>query len=133
MMILMTYSISKVLIGILLTSITLLILVIAYKKLLAYFGKGNPKKEDYCVLYSLEGEVASGEIEIYFTTETPKSVTIELLNEDFSFNREVTQRDVTQGGHIVRFDSTVLANGHYYYCLRTDNQKTMKKMRVENN
>lgn len=132
MMILMTYSISKLLIGILLTSITLLILVIAYKKLLAYFGKGNPKKEDYCVLYSLEGDVASGEIEIYFTTEIPKSVTIELLNEDFSLNKEITQRDVTQGGHIVRFDSRVLENGHYYYCLRTDNQKTMKKMRVEN-
>lgn len=132
MMILMTYSISKVLIGILLTSITLLILVIAYKKLLAYFGKGNPKKEDYCVLYSLEGDVASGELEIYFTTETPKSVTIDLLNEDFSFNREITRRDVSQGGHIVRFDSTVLANGYYYYCLRTENQKTMKKMLVEN-
>lgn len=132
MMILMTYSISKVLIGILLASITLLIIVIAYKKLLAYLGKGNPNKADYCVLYKIEGDVATGEIEIYFTTETPKAIFVEILNEDMTLNQEIARREVTKGGHIVRFDSTKLANGYYYYCLQTENQKTMKKMYVKN-
>lgn len=131
-MILMTYSFGKVAVGVLFVSLSLLVLYIAYKKLLSYLGKGNPVKEDYCVLYSLEVPVASKEIEIYFTTEQPKTVAIELLNADLSQNRIIKEGDFGIGGHIVRLDTTTLSNGEYFFCLRTENQKTMKKMFVEN-
>lgn len=131
-MILMTYSYGKVAVGVLLVSLSVLVLIIAYRKLLAYLGKGNPVKEDYCVLYSLETPVASKEIEIYFTTEQPKTVAIELLTEDLSFHSLIKEGDFGIGGHIVRLDTTQLANGVYFFCLKTDNQKTMKKMLVEN-
>lgn len=131
-MILMTYSISKVLVGILFVTLAVLIMLIAYRKLLAYLGKGQPVKEDYCVLYSLEQPFASGTVEIYFTTEKPRTVTIEILDENLVFLTLVKEGEFTDGGHIVRFDTTVLANGTYYYCLRSENQKTMKKMEVRN-
>lgn len=131
-MILMTYSYGKVAVGVLFVSLTLLVLFIAYKKLLAYLGKGNPIKEDYCVLYSLETPVASKEVEIYFTTEQAKTVTIELLNADLTPHSVIKEGDFGIGGHIVRLDTTKLINGEYFFCLRTDNQKTMKKMVVEN-
>jgi hypothetical protein len=131
-MILMTYSYEKVVIGVLLVSITLLILIIAYRKLLAYLGKGNPIKEDYCVLYSLETPFASGEVEIYFTTEKPKAVTIQLLNNDLSFHSIIKEGDFGIGGHISRLDTRKLNDGEYFFCLKTDNQKTMKKMMVKN-
>ena len=131
-MILMTYSYSKVIIGVLFVSLILLLLAIAYKKFLAYLGKGRIIQEDYCVLYSLEEESAKGEIEIYFTTETSRNAIIELLNEDFSLNTVIKEGEFSEGGHIVRFDTTPLKDGIYFYVLRTDNQKTMKRIQVKN-
>lgn len=131
-MILMTYSYGKLAVAILFVTLALLILYIAYRKLLGYMGKGEPVKEDYCVLYSLEQDVASGEIEIYFTTESPKDVCIELLDCDLAFIQNIREGKFSKGGHIVRFDTSKLSDGTYFYVLRTDNQKTMKKMNVRN-
>lgn len=132
MMILMGYSIGKVLVGILCVSLAVLVLFIAYRKLLAYLGKGSPAPKDYCVLYSLEISPSKGEVEFYFTTVAPKHVSIEILNEDMSLNKVVSAKECDEGGHIIRFDTTELSNGNYYYCLRSENQKTMKKMVVAN-
>ena len=128
----MGYSISKILIGILCVSLALILIYIAYKKLLAYLGKGTPSPNDYCVLYSLEIEPAKGELEFYFTSAVPRSVKIEILNDDLSLNTVIIEKEFSDGGHIIRFDSNILPNGNYFYCLRTDNQKTMKKMLVQN-
>jgi hypothetical protein len=132
-MILMTYSISKVIIGILLTSITLLILIIAYKKLLARLGKGNPIQEDYCVLYNLEESPSQNEVAIYFTCNSERSILLELLSNELSTIQIIAEKIVQEGGHIIRFDTKSIPNGTYFYCLKTDNQKTMKKMIVANN
>lgn len=132
-MILMTYSISKVIIGILLTSITLLILVIAYKKLLARLGKGNPIQEDYCVLYGLEETPSKKEVSFYFTSNSERHIELSLLTSELTMLQIITEKTVKEGGHITRFDTTTIPNGTYYYCLKTDNQKTMKKMIVANN
>jgi hypothetical protein len=113
-------------------SLALILIYIAYKKLLAYLGKGTPSPNDYCVLYSLEIEPAKGELEFYFTSAVPRSVKIEILNDDLSLNTLIIEKEFSDGGHIIRFDSNTLPNGNYFYCLRTDNQKTMKKMRVQN-
>jgi hypothetical protein len=129
-MILMTYSYSKLGVAILFVTLALLILYIAYRKLLVHMGKGEPVKEDYCVLYSLEQPEVSGEVEIYFTTESPKEVAIELLDADLNVLEVLRSEQFSSGGHIVRFDSSHLSDGIYFYSLRTDNQKTMKKMTV---
>jgi len=132
MMILMGYSISKVLIGILFVSLILLVLYILYKKVIAHLGKGAPVLNDYCVLYNLEMDPVVGEMEIYFTTKFPKLVAIEILNNDLSVNTLVNEKEFKEGGHIIRFDSTKLPNGNYFYSLRTENQKTVKKILVQN-
>lgn len=132
MMVLMGYSISKVLIGILFVSLILLVLYILYKKVIAHLGKGSPVLNDYCVLYNLEKSPVVGEMEIYFTTKFPKTVTIEILNADMSLYTTVVEKEYMEGGHIIRFDSTKLPNGNYFYGLRTENQKTVKKIVVQN-
>jgi hypothetical protein len=129
-MILMTYSYGKLGVAILFVTLSLLLIYIAYRKLLVHMGKGEPVKEDYCVLYSQEDSEVSGEIEVYFTTETPKEVTIELLDADLKLIQTICSEQFSSGGHIVRFDSSHLSDGIYFYSLRTDNQKTMKKMLV---
>jgi hypothetical protein len=130
-MILLGFSLEKLVIGVLLVSISLLILIIIYRKLLAHLGKGNLVKENYCVLYGLENPIVTGEVEFYFTSEEAKKVALEILDEDMKFFHLIVEKEFEKGGNIIRFDSSQLKNGNYYYQLRTDNQKTMKKIRVQ--
>ena len=113
-------------------TLAVLILFIAYRKLLAYLGKGAPPKEDYCVLYSLEENPAKGEVEIYFTSEKKRKVTIFLMNQDLEEIQELSNKECYVGGNIIRFDSSAISNGIYFFGLRTENQKTMKKMEISN-
>lgn len=126
------FTIGKITIGILSVSLAVLILIIAYRKLLAYLGKGSLPKEDYCVLYSLEENPSAGEVEFYFTADKVTEVTIQLLDSEYQFVKEVSSKECTVGGNIIRFDSKELENGNYFYALITENQKTMKKMAIVN-
>lgn len=132
MIVLAGLSIVNVLLGVLSVSLAGLVLFIAYRKLLAYVGKGQPVKADYCVLYSLEDEPARGEIAIYFTSLQKRWCKIELLTEDLTPVRLIKEMECNEGGNIVRYNTLDLQNGVYFYCLTTENQKTMKKMHVKN-
>jgi len=132
MMVLVGFSLTKTLLGVLSVSLGLLVLIIAYRKLLAYLGKGTLVKEDYCVLYPLESDPIAGEAEFYFTTEIKRNIIFEVLNSDLTLNQVVLDKECAIGGHIVRFDTSTLSDGVYFYCLRSENQKTMKKMNVRN-
>lgn len=106
--------------------------ILFYRRLLMRFNKDNMNTADYCVLYSLESPTVRGEIEIYFTTEQAREAKIILLDADMNEINVIKQGRFTSGGNIVRFDTTQVANGNYFYALVTDNQKTTKKMRIQN-
>ncbi len=113
-------------------SLIILLMVIGYKKILKNFSKDHLSLEKYCVLYSLETEVAEGKIDFYFTTEEPRKVTFEILDENYQTLKVIFDKECEKGGNIVPFDTTTLENGNYFYCLKTYNQKTMKKVTVRN-
>jgi hypothetical protein len=117
---------------ILFVTLGILVLAIAYRKLLRYLGRGTPPAEDYCVLYALEKNPSAGEMEFYFTSEAVKTVTLKVLDEDMNEVTDISTIECHKGGNIVRYDSTQIQNGNYFYCLQTPNQKTMKKMRIKN-
>jgi len=131
-MILAGYSWVAITKGIGWTSLVVLIVVTIYKQLLRSLSKGSIDKADYCRLYSLEIEPASGELPFYFTSEKEKEVALLLLDHEMNLIQEIAKKDCKVGGNIVRFDSTQIPNGDYFYCLKTDNQKVVKKMQVLN-
>ncbi|MBC9812867.1 hypothetical protein H9Y05_10335 [Crocinitomicaceae bacterium CZZ-1] len=128
----LAFTTMEVVVGILIFTLAILVLVISYKKLLAYLGKGSLPKEKYCVLYSLETEPAAGEIQFYFTSEEKKEVKLQLLDEQYNFLKEIYNKECRADGNIIPFNTTELSNGIYFYCLVTENQKTMKKMTIRN-
>ena len=91
-----------------------------------------PNMEEYCVLHPMEKDPVDGEIEIYFTMEKENHVKLLLLDEDLNDFKDIAEQTYEVGGNIVRFDTASVSNGIYYYCLLTKNQKTFKKMRIEN-
>jgi hypothetical protein len=131
-MILLGYSWIAIAKGIGWTSLIALVVVTIYKQLLRSLSKGSIDKADYCELYSLEIEPASGELPFYFTSEKAKEVALLLLDHKMDLIQEIVKKECKVGGNIVRFDSTKIPNGDYFYCLKTENQKVVKKMRVLN-
>lgn len=132
MIVLIGVTIKSVLLGMLTFSLAILVFIIAYRKFLAYLGKGRPVPDNYCVLYSLEANPVCGDVEIYFTTKIDRNVVIELLDSNFQVIKELFNDFVKEGGQIVRLNTKELSNGVYHYQLVTENQKTMKKMNVRN-
>jgi len=118
--------------GILWVSLILLVLVIGYKRLIRSLRRDKFDEADFCELYNLEEEPASGELPFYFTASKVKEYTLSILNKDMEVVQDVVTKECKEGGNIVRFDSNRLPNGHYFYSLKTDNQKIMKKMTVKN-
>ena len=129
-MILIGFSWVDVVIGMLWVSLVLLVLVIGYRKLLSYLGRNDIKKEDYCVLYNLEESPVTKEAPFYFTSEKVRTVAIWILDSGMKDLMEVSNQECKVGGNIIRFDTSKLENGTYFYCLKTDNQKISKKMEV---
>ena len=121
---------SKVL-GTLIALAAITMLYIAYKSVIKYFSRGTMKKEDYALLFDLESKTQTGEVEFYFTIEQNKKVVFSILNAKMEAIKVLQDSEFPSGGHIVRFDVKGLDNGVYFYCLETDNQKTMKKMFVQ--
>lgn len=126
------YDIPTIIIAVLCVTLAILVLAIAYRKLLQYLGRGSVNKQDFCVLFPLEKDPASGEVEFYFTCEESKEFIFSILDAEMQEFKKVKEGKASSGGTIVRFDTQNLSNGLYYFCLQTDNQKTMKKMRVSN-
>lgn len=102
-----------------------------YKGVIKRFSKGHIDQKKYAKLFELETTVVSGELEFYFTIEESRKVKFTILNRTLEVLQVLKDEVVNSGGHIVRFDSSTLENGIYFYCLETENQKTMKRLSVQ--
>lgn len=114
-------------------SIVLIIGLLVYRNLLRKIKKEGVDLVDYCVLYSFEKDIQTGELEFYFTNEKKKTVLFQILSESHEVLHTLTENEFSPGGHILRFDSKLLMDGVYYYQLKTNNQETKKRMTISNN
>lgn len=112
-------------------SFLILLAVIAYKRLLKRFQKGQVVHKDFCELYNLDQDPASGELAFYFVCPELKQVQFGIW-KDQKMLHELANKAFDKGGHIIRFDSNLLENGVYYYGIKTNEQETIKRMKVLN-
>ncbi len=131
-MVLVGFSFGDVIIGMLWVSLVGLVVYILYTRLLKRMSKGAIEHKNYCVLSTIENNPAKGEIVFYFTSNEVKNVRIVILDNQMNDFFEVSNEECSKGGNIVRFDSTQIPNGDYFYGLITDNQKILKKITVIN-
>lgn len=108
-----------------------LILYLLYKTFIKRMSKGTIDQTKYARLFELEYATSTGIVEFYFTIEEPKKVKFSILTQGLEEMEVLKDESVKSGGHIVRFDSMKLQNGTYFYCLETENQKTMKRLRIQ--
>jgi hypothetical protein len=123
---------SQVALGTLYVSLVIIILILIYKKILMNINREEPSKKLYCEMVFLENDIAKGMVEFYFTNLEKKEIRFEILNKEYETVSILAEKEFEPGQHIFRFDSKAVANGNYYYQLKTDNQQTMRKMVVSN-
>ncbi|MBI2258038.1 MAG: hypothetical protein HYU67_03965 [Flavobacteriia bacterium] len=95
-------------------------------------SKEKNLQKNYCQLYSLENKIATGEIEFFFKCPDKITLHFEILDNKFKVIETLVSKEFNSGSHILRYDSIKLSDGVYYYQLRTENQKTYKKMEIKN-
>lgn len=112
-------------------SLIVLLGIISYRKLLQYLSRNRIRTEEYINLYDLELSSITGEIEFYFTLPTAKFIQFEILDSNWLKILELASKQFEPGGHIIRFDSSSISPGTYYYGIRTEGQVLHKKFIVE--
>lgn len=110
----------------------IILAIVLYKLLLKRLGKKNLDPRGYCQLVSVEMNPAHGEIDFCFVTPTTKHIDFELTTLSFEVVQTLTSKNFKEGQHILKFDSTQVPNGEYYYVLKTDNQRIFKKIQIDN-
>jgi hypothetical protein len=111
-------------------SLVVLLGIIFYRKLLQYLSRNRIRTEEYVNLYDLELSSVSGQVEFYFTLPELKFVQFEILDSNWQKIHELAAKEFEPGGHIIRFDSSTVAPGIYYYGIRTAGQVLHKKFTV---
>jgi hypothetical protein len=74
----------------------------------------------------------SNNSKFYYELGKDTNVEIKLLNEDYSQAKLFIKDFVNKGRNYIEFDSTLFDNGVYFCELITDNQKTIKRLIIEN-
>jgi hypothetical protein len=119
------------LLTILYITLTILLVIIAYRFLLKRWSKNRVPTEEYCVLYSTETYQVSGEVEFYFQCPELIHVSFYIWSAD-EIVAELASKEFNSGGHILRYDTNQLENGGYTFGIITEKQKTIKKFGIKN-
>lgn len=106
--------------------------IVLYKALLKRMNKGNIISGSFCELQAVSPKPAFGEIDFCFTCKENKHIDFELVSLNFEPVVSVVSKEFEEGQHILKFDSTQIENGEYYYQLRTNNQRIFKKILIDN-
>lgn len=125
-------SFFEVAVPVLLISITILLLVILFRRIRQRWSRGEPQTAHFALLYSIEKQPISGEIEIYYELQIPKEIEIWLLDAQMGDKVKIDSRLAKVGGNKIRFNTQTVDNGRYFYELRSDNQRTSKAIYIEN-
>ena len=111
-MLLIGYSWSDIIMGILWVSLSILILVIAYKLLLRFMNRDAVNQADFCELYSLEIEPASGVLPFYFTSDKVKNYRLLILDSDMNEILEI-ENDRPNGKGTLIYRNGTRYDGEY--------------------
>ena len=106
--------------------------IVLYKLLLKRLNRGNVVAGSFCELQAVTTKPAFGEIDFCFTCKENKHVDFEIVSLNFEPIISVVSKEFDAGQHILKFDSTQIENGEYYYQLRTNNQRIFKKIFIDN-
>lgn len=122
----------KLILGTIYIMLMIMFFVVLYRALLKRWSKGHVKHTDFCELVSIEKNPAFGVIDFCFNCKGTKFINFEIVTLNFEVVKTIAAKEFDDGQHILKFDSTEINDGEYFYLLKTDNQKIFKKIHIKN-
>jgi len=125
-------DLARVIINIGWISLIVVVFILLYSLLLKRLKRGEISQDSYIVLYPLDAELAVGTVQFFFENKEAKEVAFKVYSANGDYEELISNKSYKAGGHILKFDTTKVPNGKYYYELKTENQKTSKLMEIKN-
>lgn len=111
----------------------LVLLYIAYKKLLQRLGKKPAAHaEQFIIFHPFVHQPLRGTVDFFLEAKNAVSYQLYIQSIENHSKWEVEKGVTTRGGNILPFDTRQLKNGLYWATLETDFQKTTKRIEVRN-
>lgn len=107
-------------------------LVIVYVLVLRRMKRKLPDNSMFATVMPLEIHPATGVVDIVFTLQIGVDSKVVICDNDENVLLTLFDKFASDGQTIVRFDTTQIANGSYFYMYISEHQKTMKKILVQN-
>lgn len=129
---LLVIDLARVIVNIGWISLLIVVFILVYRLLLKRMKKTVIDASDFVELSTLEGDDQKGEIQFFFKTPIDQLVTFRIYGKTSDFEKQLLDKPLKKGGHIVKFDTTKVPNGIYFYELQVENQKLSKRFEVKN-
>lgn len=102
-----------------------------YRYFIAMYG-GKPTSNKYVTVHNLENGEAKGEIIFFINVAEKMNVKMDILDLNDQLVTSIENKEFEEGDHRIKFLSTTIPNGDYFYSIVTDHQNTIKKFKVNN-
>ncbi|MFT5603005.1 MAG: hypothetical protein ACI8Q1_000528 [Parvicella sp.] len=122
------------LLGAVSAGVALYLLFIAYRNLMARFGRGKKTKitAKYATIFELKPPYAKGRVQFGFELLEPTEVTFSIIDDMDNVIEELHSGILNDGIHPFVFDTTKYRNGFYFYQYKSDLQNSIKKFAIDN-
>lgn len=110
----------------------LVLLLIANNRYKAHQRVKLAKRNPEIRLFPYEYPSASGTITFFFDADDALDYTFFLQNANNAEKHIIAQGTSRKGGQKIQFDTTTVDNGHYYYGIENQFQRTEKRLEVRN-
>jgi hypothetical protein len=122
------------LLGAISAAVAIYLLYIAYRNLMAKFGRGKRKKitAKYATIFELKPPYAKGRVQFGFELLEPTEVTFTILDDLDNVVEELHSGILKEGIHPFVFDTTRHRNGFYFYQYKSELQNSIKKFAIDN-
>lgn len=125
-------DIARVFVNIGWASLVIVVFIVLYKLLIKRLSKNSIPQQSFIELTPLKDDKIKGKVQFFFKTKELKPVKFRIYSKTGDFEKVLADKEYSKGGHIINFDTNSLADGFYFYELKTDNQKITKLMEVKN-
>ncbi len=114
--------------------VAIYLLLISYRKLLIYFGRGKLKKitVKYAEVFELNPPYAKGTVQFGFELFEEANVEFNIIDNHDNLVKNLFAGTLNKGIHPFVFDTTEFKNGYYYYQYKSDIQNIIKKFAIDN-
>ncbi|MEZ4937897.1 MAG: hypothetical protein R2799_09945 [Crocinitomicaceae bacterium] len=118
--------------GVLYLTLGLIVVLIGYRFYMKWSGKGRKSEAIYFKPDPLKNRLIIGNFESYIELDEPAKVKVYLADLNGEEKFVIWEKNLKKGLTPIAFDSTQYPDGEYFYTLISDDMKSEKKIKLQN-